>query len=236
MRHDPDGKPLLGNDGNPLMRGFIMPAAEWQIEDTWHVAGLKATGSHHIAFKDKIVPTENFFDLMKGASCLQGPLHQTVREVMPIVHSAFSVGVARGALDELLALAGTGRQQLHTAVAMRDLETFQGELGRVEAELRAAQALLRVQAASHWRHALAGTLRDEARFVEATQAGIWIAGACTRVVDACFELAGASAIYETSPLQRRMRDMRVGAQHAIVHPRHYPNVGKQLLASPPSLH
>jgi alkylation response protein AidB-like acyl-CoA dehydrogenase len=43
-----DGKPLAGSagdDGPPLVRGFILPASEWQIEDTWHVAGLKGTGS-----------------------------------------------------------------------------------------------------------------------------------------------------------------------------------------------
>lgn len=231
-----DGKPLLGDDGKPLLRGFVMPASAWQIEDTWHAAGLEATGSHHIAFKDKIVPTENFFDMLKGASCVHGPLYQTVLEVLPVMHGAFAVGVARGALDELLALAATGRQQFHTAVAMRDSETFQGELGRVEAELRAAQAMLRIQAASHWRHALAGTLRDEARFVEATQAAIWITSTCVHVVDACFELAGGSAVYDSSPLQRRLRDIRVSAQHATVHRRHYLNAGKWLLASPPPVH
>jgi alkylation response protein AidB-like acyl-CoA dehydrogenase len=155
-----------------------------------------------------------------------------VLEVMPVMHNAFSVGVARGALDELLALAGTGRQQTHTAVAMRDSEVFQSELGRIEAELKAAEALHRAQAASHWRHALAGTLKDEARFVEATQTAIWISTTCVHIVDTCFELGGGSSVYDTSPLQRRLRDMRAGAQHAVIHRRHYLNAGKRLLASP----
>ena len=140
--------------------------------------------------------------------------------------------MARGALDELLALAGTGRQQMFSAVAMRDSEVFQSELGRIEAELKAAEALHRAQAASHWRHALAGTLKDEARFVEATQTAIWISTACVHIVDACFELGGGSSIYDTSPLQRRLRDMRTGAQHSVVHRRHYLNAGNRLLPSP----
>jgi alkylation response protein AidB-like acyl-CoA dehydrogenase len=57
---------------------------------------------------------------------------------------AVSVGIAEGALDELVELANTGRQQLHAAVPMRDSETFQSELGRVAAELRAARAFLEV--------------------------------------------------------------------------------------------
>jgi alkylation response protein AidB-like acyl-CoA dehydrogenase len=212
-----------------LLRGFFMPASDWQIEDTWHVAGLKATASHHIAFRDKIVPTANFFDLAGGAPCLPGPLYQTVLEVLPLFHAAFSIGLARGALDELLELAGTGCQQLRAPTSMRESETFQYDLGRLAADLRAAEAFQQIQTASHWRHALAGTLKDEALLVEATQAGSWIATTCLRVVDACFALAGGSAVYETSPLSRRLRDMHTAAQHATIQQRHYAGAGKLLL-------
>ena len=228
------GKRLAGPDGKaPLMRGFLMPASDWQIEDTWQVTGLKATASHHIAFRDKVVPAANFFDLANGTTCLAGPLYQTVREVLPLFHAAFAVGVARGALDELLEVAGTGRQQLHAPTSMRESEIFQYELGRVAADLRAAEAFQESQAAGHWRHALAGTLRDEALLAEAAQAGIWTVTTCQRVVDACFALAGGSAVYETSPLQRRLRDMHTAAQHAMVQQRHYTGAGKFLLNPSP---
>ena len=225
------GKRLAGPpDGKgPLLRGFFMPAGEWQIEDTWHVAGLKATASHHIAFRDKVVPAANFFDLANGTPCLPGPLYQTVLEVLPLFHGAFSIGMARGALDELLELAGTGRQQLHATTSMRESETFQYELGRLAADLHAAEAFHGSQAAGLWRRALGRTLKDQAVLAESTQAGIWIVTTCLRVVDACFALAGGSAVYEASPLQRRLRDIHVAAQHATVQQRHYSGVGKLLL-------
>src|SRR5262249_47216392 len=91
------GQSLSGPGGKgPLMRGFFMPASDWQIEDTWQVAGLGATASHHIVFRDKIVPADQFFDFANGAPCLPGPLYQTVREVLPLFHAAFAVGLARG--------------------------------------------------------------------------------------------------------------------------------------------
>jgi alkylation response protein AidB-like acyl-CoA dehydrogenase len=225
------GKRLAGPDGanGPLIRGFVMPARDWRIEDTWYAGGLKGTGSHHIVMKDKVVPAANFFDPENGARGLPGPLYQTVREVLPLFHGAFSVGMARGALDELVELAGTGRQQLRAAVPMRDSELFQAELGRVAADVRAAEAFQQIQADRQWRRALAGTLKDDASFDEATQAGIWIATTCVRAIDACFALAGGSAVYETSPLQRRLRDMHVAAQHAVVQQRHYVGAGKLLL-------
>jgi alkylation response protein AidB-like acyl-CoA dehydrogenase len=226
------GKRLAGPDGKgPLMRGFFMPASDWQIEDTWQVAGLRATASHHIVFRDKIVPADQFFDFANGAPCLPGPLYQTVREVLPLFHAAFAVGLARGTLDDLLELAGTGRQQLHAPTSMRESEIFQYELGRIAADLRAAEAFHQCQAASHWRDALAGSLKDEALLAEATQAGVRIAATCVSVVDACFALAGGSAVYDTSPLQRRLRDMHTAAQHATVQQRHYASAGTLLLDS-----
>jgi alkylation response protein AidB-like acyl-CoA dehydrogenase len=225
------GKPLRSEGGPPLVRGFFLPARDWQIEDTWYAAGLKGTGSHHIALRDTVVSAANFFDLASGVPCLPGPLYQAVPQLLPLAHGAFDVGMAEGALDDLLELANTGRQQLRAAVPMRESETFQFELGRVAAELRAARAFHQVQVASHWRHALAGTLNDEALLTQGTQTGIWVATTCVRVADACFALAGGSAVYESSPLQRRMRDLHAAAQHATVHQRHYVSAAKLLLGS-----
>jgi indole-3-acetate monooxygenase len=50
------GRPIVGEAGRPLVRGLSLRARDWQIEDTWYVAGLKGTGSHHIALSDVMVP------------------------------------------------------------------------------------------------------------------------------------------------------------------------------------
>ena len=226
------GKPMPGSAGEagpPRTRGFFLPATDWQIEDTWYATGLKGTGSHHISLRNKWVPEACFFDPSTGVPYLRGALYQAPLQLFPLLQGANSVGMAEGALNELIELANTGRQQLRAAVPMRDSETFQFELGRVAAELGAARAALQVQVASHWQHALAGTLKDDALMTEGTQTAIWITNTCVRVADACFGLAGSSALYETSPLQRRLRDLHTAAQHAVVQSRHYVNAGKLLL-------
>ena len=225
-----NGAPLSGA-GGPLVRSFFLPARHWTIEDTWHAAGLKGTGSHHIALTDVVVPAANFFDFPNGVSCLPGPLYQALPHLLPLIHGAFAVGMAEGALDEIVTLADTGRKQLRAAVQMRESEAFQWELGRVAADVRAARACLQIQAQSHWCHAVAGTLNNEALLVQGTQSGTWLATACVRAVDACFALGGGSAVYESSPLQRRLRDMHVAAQHAAVQQRHYASAGRLLLSS-----
>ena len=224
-----DGKPLAGEDGAPLVRGFLLPARDWRIEDTWHVAGLKGTGSHHFALSDTLVPATNFFDLATGVPCLPGPLYQAVPQFLPLLHATLEVGVAEGALDDLIALAATGRQQLKAAVSMRESETFNSSSDGSRPVCGRRARFTGPRSASHWRHALAGTLKDEALLTQGTQAAIWVATTCVGVADACFTLAGGSAIYESSPLQRRMRDLHVAAQHAAVQQRHYVSAGKQLL-------
>jgi alkylation response protein AidB-like acyl-CoA dehydrogenase len=230
------GKPLSetsGVTGPPMIRGFFLPARDWTIEDTWHVSGLKGTGSHHISLKDTVVPEANFFDLKGGAPCLPGALYQAVLQQLPVMHGGISVGIAEGALDELLELANTGRQQSRAAVPMKDSETFQGELGRIHADVRAAKAFIRVQAESHWEHALARELKTDALFSEGTQSAIWLATTCVSIADACFVLGGGSALYNASPLQRRSRDLHAAAQHAVAHQRHYASTGKLLLNGKP---
>jgi indole-3-acetate monooxygenase len=229
-----NGTPLPGPDGEknpPLTRGVLLPACDWQIEDTWHAAGLKGSGSHHIVLRDAIVPATSLFDLASGVPCVPGPLYQALVQILPLMIAAVMVGMAEGALDDLIALAGTGRRQLRAAVTMRDSEVFQDGLGRAAAEIRAAEAFLQVQAAGHWRHALAGTLKDPALLTQSTQAAVWIATTCVRATDACFALGGGSVVYDSSPLQRRLRDLHAAAQHAMVQQRHYANAGKLLLNS-----
>jgi alkylation response protein AidB-like acyl-CoA dehydrogenase len=179
--------------------------------------------------KNKLVPVSNFSDLERGAPCLSGPLYAALPQVLPLLHAASALGMAEAVVNDLIDLASTGRRQVQSPVPMRHSEIFKFELGRVVADLRAARALFQAQSASHWRHAVAETLKGESLLAESTQAAIWTTATCVRVADACFALAGGSAVYESSPLQRRLRDLHVAGQHARLQQRHYVSAGEQLL-------
>jgi alkylation response protein AidB-like acyl-CoA dehydrogenase len=232
-----DGKPPPGRaEGLPVLRGCILPASAWRIEDTWHVSGLKGTGSHHIVLEDALVPADHFVDMLEGEPCIPGPLYFAGAQLLPLTHCAFHLGVAAAALSDLVELANSGRQQQRSTKPLRESEIFQYELGRIEADLRAAQALFQVQAAGHWRHAVAGTLKTAALLTEGTQSALWIAATCNRIADACFALGGGAVLYESSPLQRRMRDLHAASQHATVQQRHYLGAGALLVGeAAPSL-
>jgi alkylation response protein AidB-like acyl-CoA dehydrogenase len=228
-----NGRPISdphATDGRPLVMGFVLPATAWEIEDTWHAAGLEGTGSHHVVLKERVVSGANFFDLVHGTSCETGPLFHAPWHMMVLMPPMVAIGITEGALDALVRLAKTGRKQVRAATAMQDSEVFRSGLGQAAAEIRTARLALEAQVKLHWEQACAGTLRNEARFVEGHQVGVQAAAACRRATEACFKLAGGSAAYLDSPVQRRFRDMMVLGQHMVVQERQFANFGAALLA------
>jgi alkylation response protein AidB-like acyl-CoA dehydrogenase len=225
-------RPVMA-DGVPAMRAFIVPADRWLIEDTWHALGLAGTGSHHVILEPTEIPEHRSYDLLHGPSCVPGPFEAAIMPLVCLMHGAVAVGIASGAFSDLTSLANGGKRQLLAASDLRDSTIFQHELGRVGAELRAARALLDAQAAASWRRAVAEVLDDKADLTDALQASAWIHAACARVVDRCFTLAGAGAVLSTSPLQRRLRDIRATGQHILVSERFYDRAGAQSLGFPP---
>jgi alkylation response protein AidB-like acyl-CoA dehydrogenase len=227
-----DGQPVMTDQG-PVTVWVALPAERWGIEETWQASGLAGSGSNHIVLDNVEVPEAYIFDLMYGGSVVPGPLESPVLPLLGTFHGAVAVGIAAGAMADLAAMAGSGRRQAFAATDLRDSQLFQYEFGRLGAELRAARALLQVQAETQWCRALAGTFDGIADFAEALQCSAWIHAACTNIVSGCYTLGGASSIMTASPLQRRLRDIHAARQHAFAQERFYISAGKNALGFPP---
>jgi alkylation response protein AidB-like acyl-CoA dehydrogenase len=229
-----NGEPVPGpiEGGPPLVKIVGLPAADWTIQDTWTVAGLKATGSHTTALKGVFVPEAQTLEL-GGPTCLPGPLYAGLGPWIPLMHGAFAVGMARGMVEDLSATAKTGRRQLFARASMQDSPIYQYELGALEAEAQAAEALLYAKAQLQWGRAQRGELGPASQ-PDSLVAGIWVTHAALRICDQGFTLAGAAALYDASPIQRRLRDMNAAAQHAVVQKQNYQAIGGLLLAPPPA--
>jgi alkylation response protein AidB-like acyl-CoA dehydrogenase len=225
------GSPIDASEGpSPMTRTCLMPAEHWEIRDTWHTFGLKGTGSHHVALTDVFVPDSNFLEFPFGTSFAPDPVFGKFAEIVVLSHGAHAVGVAEGAILDLIELAGTGVKQMFMTTPLVENERFKEGVARLDADLMAARALLEAQIARVWHNPERSAAKDIARVAEQLQAAVWITSACVRVAEGCFELAGSRAVYESSSLQRRVRDLLVAAQHVAVHPRHYAAAGAAVLA------
>jgi len=228
------GEPVPGpiEGGPPLVKIIGLPASDWTIRDNWSVAGLKGTGSHTTALNDVFIPEANTMELA-GPSCLPGALYAGLGPWIPLMHGAFAVGMAQGMIDDLAATARTGRRQLFARAAMQDSPIYQYELGALAAEAAAAEALLFARAGLQWGRAQRGELGPASQ-PDSMLAGIWVTHAALKVCEAGFTLAGASALYDASPIQHRMRDMAAATQHAVVQKQNYQALGAARLAANPT--
>jgi len=225
------GSPIDNPDGpGPMTRSFLIPAEHWEIRDTWHTLGLKGTGSHHIALTDVVVPDSNFFEFPFGVSFAPDRIFSRFPEIVILSHGAVAVGIAEGAITDLVELAGSGVKQMFMTTPLVETERFKEGLARFDANLMAARALLEAQVSRVWQNAERPTGKDMTRLAEQLQVSAWITEACIRIAEGCFELGGSRAVYESSPLQRRVRDLRVAAQHMAAHPRNYVTAGAAVLA------
>ncbi len=205
-----------GEGDMPPLRLALFRAGEIEIEDTWSVSGLCGTGSHDIVADDVFVPAERTFALLSAEPCLDEPL---VRVPLPSPYAlqmaSVALGIAQGALDDILALA-TDKVPLFAGASLAANPLFQNQLAESDARLRAARALVYADAGTAWATALAGdafTPRHRARI---RASAVWATDAAAAVVDTAYRAGGGSSLYTASPLQRRLRDIHALTQHFLV--------------------
>jgi alkylation response protein AidB-like acyl-CoA dehydrogenase len=211
-----DGRPHPDpSEGMPELRGMLFRAGETEILDTWKVAGMRGTGSHDIMVKDIFVPGERSLDIFFGQSCISGPLCRFPLVEFSLHIATVAVGIAQGALDEVVKFVGTKKQRLYARTPLAETPLVQYRLGHAETSLRAARAFLRSEAEWVWQLAATEEEVDGSALttrILATDA--WVVQTCAAIVDTCYTVGGGPSIYDSSPLQRRLRDIHTLTQHA----------------------
>ena len=151
--------------------------------------------------------------------------------LLSLAIASVGLGIARGAVDDLLALAGSKTPSMGTRTLAARPDT-QGRIARAEARLRAARALVDDAVGDAWEAAAAsGAITVEQRAALRMAASHALAESAA-VVDEAYALAGGSAIYSSSPLQRRFRDVHVATQHMLVAPSVWELAGRLMLGVP----
>ncbi len=223
-----NGQPRLQN-GQPEERYLFVPAAEAELLDTWHVRGMRGTGTHHFAVSDVFVPAERTV-LQAGAPPLEtGPLFQIPRSLLfASGDAAVALGLARACLAEFFELAGAKKPRAMQAT-LRDQPLVQAAIGHAEADLRSGRAFLTDAVREIWTEATStgATTQDRRAVLRlATTHAIRLA---VQVVDTVYNAAGVTAIYEGNLMQRHFQDIHVISQHLQGRPSHYELVGKYWL-------
>ena len=231
-----DGEtPRMGPHGPEMVLFFVRPS-DVQIIDTWYVTGLRASGTQDLYVEDVFVRDE----MTGGFSMPDGP--RAVRDSaitrLPFL-SLFGIvqappvclGLARREIDEFKQIALSKQDLFGTRLS----EKVQAQVGlaRAEALVRSARTYWYSEVEAAWTAAVNGfslSLEDRAavRIASLTAVEQSVAAA-----DLLYRLAGSSAIFQSSPLERCWRDMHTAAQQMQVQDGRWETAGRVLMGLDP---
>jgi alkylation response protein AidB-like acyl-CoA dehydrogenase len=227
----PDGTPLKAENGKPLMRRVLFPAERASMRDIWTVIGLKGTGSDGYTVKDLFVPQD--FSVARIDDPTErrepGALYAlSAYSMFAAGFAALAVGVGRALADAFVALA-----QDKTPRGFKSSLRFDGptqlELGHAEARLRAARVFVMGALDEAWDEAQRANEVSLEKRMGIRLASTYAIREAKAVADTVFDAAGTSAVFVSSPFERRFRDIHTVAQQLQGRKSHFQTVGQYLL-------
>ena len=210
---DQSGAPRMLAPGVPELRFAYLRRGECKILDTWHVGGLRGTGSHDVVVEDVRVPRAMTL-FVAEPSTLDGPLGR-----VPIIcsmaagYGAQVLGVAQSAVDTLVELTSTKAPPEGPRLSERP--AVLAEIARHSAALEAARVYLHARAAQLWRTAVAGGPPALDEITSLWGAGLHAAEVAEAAVDTAYAAGGINSLYTSCPLERAHRDMHAMRRHIV---------------------
>jgi alkylation response protein AidB-like acyl-CoA dehydrogenase len=225
-----DGAPRRRADGSAEFRTLLFPKASTVMTQTWYVVGLRGTGSDTYEAHDLFVAEDHTVE--------RGP---AVKPREPGLLYAFSssnlysagfagvaLGIARAVIDAFIVLARdkTPRGARNT---LRDNNVVQMQAAQAEARVAAARAYLLRSLERIWDEGgVSGRLGPDHN-TTIRLASTWAIHQAKDAVDALYHAAGATAIFEENPFERRFRDIHTVIQQYQGRQAHFETVGQVLL-------
>lgn len=224
-----DGEPMVDGAGNPLIRAMSFPAEAVTVLDTWHVSGLRATGSHDIEVASTFVPESHTFSVFTDSPREAGPLYRfPFQSIAELSFGAVGLGIARHALDLFVPFAAEKRPAA-AGVPLRELPEAQRALGEAEALVTAARALFYETAERAWNETVEGRELTPEAEARVRLAAAHAAASAARSVDLLQRASGMSSAFESSDLGRCWRDVHVLTQHMALSESAYRTAGATFL-------
>jgi indole-3-acetate monooxygenase len=229
-----DGQPEMAAAGTPNVRAMVFEASQVDIKDSWRVLGLRGTGSNEFTVRNVFVPATRSVALMTDTP-LPNPLYKfPVFGLLGVGIASVALGVARLAIDSLIALASEKTPQGSSRLLAERMST-QEHVARSEARLRAARTFLLDAVETAWRASSGPEPMSAEHRRDIRLATTFATEEAAAIVTRMHRTAGGSAVYDTSPIQRCLRDVHVATQHMMVSESTYELAGRLFLGLPTNI-
>jgi alkylation response protein AidB-like acyl-CoA dehydrogenase len=229
------GVAVLTDVTGPDARLVVMPRSEIELLDTWHVAGLKGTGStdfeaHHIVVPERHTASLNALESWPAGSMWKIPLHSLLLPVMATV----PLGIARAALTELTTLA-TDKTPFRSTRTLAERDSTRTAIAIATANVGAGTEYLTSTMTALFDTARRGSTPTLHQRAAARLAAVHATQNAADAVTACYRTAGSTALSTSSPLQRHLRDVNAATQHYALSHNGYETTGRVLLGYDPDV-
>jgi alkylation response protein AidB-like acyl-CoA dehydrogenase len=214
-----------------------MPAEECEIIDTWTTSGLRGSGSHDWTVKDRFIPEARTFNLAAPTQYRKGPLY-TLPNLLLYKAAAVVLGIARGAIDDFIALASnkplTFKSPSAGKALLRDETYAQCTVAQAEAMVSSARGFVFEAVGDMWNTLLTGDYPSPKQRARARLAMVHASTVCTQAVELLYKANGGSSVYAGNTFDRRLRDIQAANQHAVVSLKTWEVSGRVLLGLEPN--
>jgi alkylation response protein AidB-like acyl-CoA dehydrogenase len=230
-----DGTPRLGPNGKQVERTMLVPSSAVQWTDIWHVVGLRGTASDQFAVTDHFVRGDHTItrDFAEPArECREpGPLYRmSAMTCYEVGFAGVALGIARSALDSFVDTART-KIPRGAKSPIRDSAVVQTNLAQAEIGIRSARAYLLQSLAGIWKEISGGAKLTVDHRITVRGASTNAIHKAREAVDFAYNAAGATAIFESHPLERRFRDIHTVTQQLQGRLSHFETVGAWMLGA-----
>ncbi len=209
----------------PETRLVSIRKGSFEILDTWHVGGLRGTGSHDVVVRDVFVPRERSLSPADPPS-LDHPIARVpILSTLSAGFAAQAIGVAQMALDTVLEQAKT-KITPGPIPDLRDRTAAQSEFAELSSALSSARAHLHRCVGGIWDKAVAASPITPDDIGDVYSAALVADRLSIRTVDTMYAIGGTTSIYAGCPLERAQRDIHVMARHVMAQPTWLEDVGR----------
>jgi len=232
---NPDGTPKTDDKGRPVMRTMLFPKSKAVIHDVWNVMGLRGTGSNDYEVKDLFVPAKyTTWRDSPADRTHDGPIYNVpLLTLYGMGFAGVGLGIARASLAAFMTLA-TKKVTSGRTAPLAESAVVQSEVAQATWQIEAARSYLIDRLREYWD--VARKTADVPLDVRA-RLRIAITSAMHRsreVVDFAFHAAGTNAIFESSPFERRFRDMHTVTAQGQAHSSNFEFAGQALFGNAPA--
>jgi alkylation response protein AidB-like acyl-CoA dehydrogenase len=220
-----------GDASLPSVIQVIIPTTDIEILDTWHVMGLRGTGSCDFTISNLFVKDSMTYAANNVSTQPQRGGH-LYRLAVPAFfageHIGFAAGVARRALDELATMATTTRGQFRST-SLSERHVVHRILGEYDIKLRAVRALAFEYYEGLWKRLCDGEPIGKDLQTQSRAIATYITELAVDATIQAFRYGGAGALFQPNTLELLMRDMNAAAQHIMVSDNAYEDHGRLVL-------